>query len=149
MGEDRKYRHRGYMDSSSESPKGRRGDAGPSRSDSPGGPRGRSAGIDKDLVLTCKGCGRKLPPMETIRAEAACPYCGASLHACRQCVRFDPGARWECSANARIPARIADKSASNDCPAYEPVATFDLTGSKPQGTADEARNAFDALFRKK
>jgi hypothetical protein len=145
---DRKYRHRGYMDSGGEEPSRRRGagEGAPPRLE--GAPRGRSAGLDKDLAVSCKRCGQNVRGIEEITPDSTCPGCGSPLHACLQCKHFDPAARWECSRNAGIPARVADKKAANSCELFSAAASFDLTGRRPEASAGDARKAFDALFKK-
>jgi hypothetical protein len=118
------------------------------RSSAEGAPRGRSAGTEKDLAVVCKKCGNQVRDFGEIKRDSACPRCGQALHSCLQCSFFDSAARWECSQHARIPARIAAKSAANDCPVYAPAASFDLTGRKASDSPSDARKAFDALFKK-
>lgn len=139
---DRKYRHRGYQDSSDEPrPRGPRPDAG-GRTE---GPRGRGAEVDKAVVFACKSCGEKRRDLEDIRFDSVCA-CGADIHACAQCAHFDTSARFECLQP--IPARILSKKKRNECPLFEPARSFDLTGPKPTATPDDARAAFERLFRK-
>lgn len=139
---DRKYRHRGYQDSSEEiRPRGPRPD---SRTE--GAPRGRGADVDKAVVFACKACGEKRRDFEEIRFDSTCGRCGADLHACAQCAHFDTSARFECTQP--IPARILSKKKRNECPLFSPALSFDLTGPKASGTPDDARAAFDRLFRK-
>ncbi len=148
MSDDRKYRHRGYMDSDRSEPRGsgrRAEEEGPASS--PGAPRGRSAGLDKELALACKSCGRKVRGFEEIRPDDVCPHCGAGLHSCRQCRHFDTASRWECAKNAELPARVASKTAKNTCLLYSPELSFDMTGSKAAST-DDARKGFENLFKK-
>jgi len=136
------------MDSGAEPSRGRgHRDEGAARK-SEGAPRGRSAGMDKDLVIQCKKCGNKVPGFDKVASQTACPKCGSALHACAQCRHFDPGVRWECTQNAKIPARVTVKTAPNDCPVFEPLASFDLTGTKAADSPADARRAFDALFKK-
>ena len=120
----------------------------PDRSASPGAPRGRSAGIEKDLAVVCKKCGNPVQGLGEIESDSACARCGQALHSCLQCSFFDSSARWECSANARIPARVAAKGARNECPAFSPAASFDLTGRKAADSPSDAKKAFEALFKK-
>jgi predicted RNA-binding Zn-ribbon protein involved in translation (DUF1610 family) len=146
MGEDRKYRHRGYQDSSSEPSIRRPSGPRPDRDD--GAPRGRGIDQDKAVVFRCKHCGEKVIDVDAIAMEANCRKCGAALHACSQCAFFDTSARFECSKP--IPMRIVSKKAANDCPFFSPAKTFDLTGTRGVvATPDDARSAFDALFNKK
>ena len=148
MSDDRKYRHRGYMDSGASAPRGPRGRADDAPPRTEGAPRGRSAGFDKDLVVQCKKCGHRIPGLEEIAPGALCPKCQGALHACVQCRHFDSSARWECARNAEIPARVAVKTADNACPQFSPLAGFDLTGARAAETPGDARRAFDALFKK-
>jgi DNA-directed RNA polymerase subunit RPC12/RpoP len=143
VSDDRKYRHRGYQDSGSES--GGRRPSGP-RPDRPEGPRGRGVDQDKAVVFRCKHCGEKVLDLDAIGTASRCRKCGEALHACSQCANFDTSARFECSKP--IPARIPSKKAANECTFYSPAKTFDLTGSRGTATPDDARAAFDALFKK-
>jgi hypothetical protein len=120
----------------------------PRRSSTIGAPRGRTAGIDKNLVAACKHCGRQIREIDEITTASVCSQCGQPLHSCRQCRSFDSSARWECSENARIPARVPEKTAPNSCPVFSPSASFDLTGPKASDSPADARKAFDALFKK-
>ena len=142
MGEDRKYRHRGYQDS--EPPARRPSGPRPPRED--GAPRGRGIDQAKAVVFRCKHCGERVIDLEEIGFEAVCRKCGESLHACSQCTYFDTSARFECAQP--IPERIVSKKAKNTCTFFAPAKTFDLTGSRGAETPDDARAAFDALFRK-
>lgn len=141
---DRKYRHRGYQDSSDEvRPRGPRPGA-PGRTE--GAPRGRGVDLDKAVVFSCKACGEKRRDPEEIRFDSTCPKCGADLHACGQCSYFDASARLECTQP--IPERIPSKKARNTCPFYSPARSFDLTGTRATETPDDARAAFERLFKK-
>lgn len=140
---DRKYRHRGYQDSG-ETPSRRGGDARPPRTE--GAPRGRGADVEKAVVFACKSCGEKQRDFEELRPDSTCGKCGADLHACAQCTYFDTSARFECTQP--IPARIPAKKLRNTCTFYSPAKTFDLTGSRAAETPQDARAAFDRLFKK-
>jgi hypothetical protein len=138
---DRKYRHRGYQDSSYVvGPRGRRREGR-----TVGAPRGRGADVDRAFVFACKSCGEKRRDFEELRFDSTCG-CGADLHACSQCAHFDTSARFECAQP--IAARILSKKKRNECPLFAPARSFDLTGSKATPTPDDARAAFDRLFRK-
>jgi hypothetical protein len=141
---ERRYRHRGYMDTSDEPrPRGPRSDA-PGRTE--GAPRGRGADQDKAVVFACKSCGEKRRDLEDVRFDSTCARCGADLHACAQCAHFDTSARFECTQP--IPERIPSKKARNTCPLYAPAKSFDLTGTRAVETPDDARAAFERLFKK-
>ena len=140
---DRKYRHRGYMDSGGES-SGRSAPRPPRAED--GAPRGRGIDVNKAVVFACRGCGEKRRDLEEIRPDTLCGKCGAPLHACRQCAYFDTSARFECGQP--ILQRITSKTAANACTFFSPARAFDLTGSRAVETPDDARTAFDNLFKK-
>jgi hypothetical protein len=145
---DRKYGHRGYMDSDrGERESGPRRPSGP-RPDRPEGPRGRGADQNKPLVFQCKACGERLRDLTTLTPDTKCAKCGADLHACAQCSNFDTSARWECSRWKEIPARVPNKKLRNECPLFAPAKSFDLTGTRAAETPDTSRAAFDALFKK-
>ena len=149
MADDRKYRHRGYMDTG-ESREPRKG-GGPSEREHRselGAPRGRSAGFDKELVIACKKCGDTIRRTDPIGAEDSCPKCGSPLHRCLQCKFFDPSLRFECSENMKLKERIADKNAANECRWFAAAASFDMTGRKAADSPATARAAFEALFKK-
>ncbi|HXM76458.1 MAG TPA: hypothetical protein VN971_06775 [Thermoanaerobaculia bacterium] len=147
---DRKYGHRGYMESdrgSSGSGSGTKRPSGP-RPDRPEGPRGRGADQNKAFVFACRGCGEKRRDITDLRADSTCAKCGADLHSCVQCSNFDPASRWECALWKEIPARIPAKKLRNECPLFTPARSFDLTGTRATETPDTSRAAFDALFKK-
>ncbi len=141
---DRKYRHRGYMDSSEEA-RGRKAGA-PRPPSTEGAPRGRGADQEKAVVLACRSCGEKRRDPEEVRFESTCSRCGADFHACSQCAHFDTSARFECTQPIR--ERIASKKQRNTCSFYAPARSFDLTGSRAAETPDDARSAFERLFKK-
>ena len=113
---------------------------------SEGAPRGRGVDQDKAVVFACKACGEKRRDLEELGFDSKCARCGADLHACAQCAHFDTSARFECTQP--IPERIPSKKARNTCPLFSPAKSFDLTGSRAVETPEDARAAFDRLFKK-
>jgi hypothetical protein len=152
---DRKYKHRGYQDSGGyssnsggssqrtpqtprEFPKQRLEDA----------PRGRTAGGFGPDAFKCNKCNQIRHNLGELTHEDVCNGCGADLHTCGNCRFFDTTTLWEC--RAEIPARVTGKHAKNTCALFQPKIVKDLAadkGTKLQ-TPDEARKAFDALFKK-
>lgn len=139
---DRKYRQRGYMDDQRDAkpqrPKGPA--AGPApRGDRPEGPRTPNL-MSARQVVRCSRCGAEIT---SPYADRACTKCGAEVHACAQCVYFDPGARFQCMQP--VPERIAKKDERNSCALWEPRTTIEReTHSAP---TNSARKAFDDLFK--
>jgi hypothetical protein len=145
---DRKYRQRGYQDSGAREPR----PAGPKPAAAPTGePRGRPReprapnmpGFRE--VVRCARCGHELTVAAASGPSGQCGKCGVDLHACAQCVHFDPGSRFECGQ--AIPARVSPKDLRNTCELFEPRVTFERetrsTSSGPPG----AKQAFDDLFK--
>lgn len=153
---DRKYKHRGYQDSggygsssggsSSPRPSGPRPEMPGQRLE--GAPRGRTAGGFGPEAFKCNQCGQLRHSLGDLTTEDTCLKCGADLHTCGNCRNFDTTTLWECREN--IPARVAGKHARNQCTFYQPKIVRDLAADKGKQlqTPDDARKAFDALFKK-
>lgn len=151
---DRKYRHRGYQDSGggfgsnsggSQRPQTPREFPKPRLEDAP---RGRTAGGFGPDAFKCNKCNQIRHNLGELTHEDVCNGCGADLHTCGNCRFFDTTTLWECREN--IPTRVVGKHAKNACTFFQPKIVKDLAadkGSKLQ-TPDEARKAFDALFKK-
>jgi hypothetical protein len=109
----------------------------------------------------CFNCATALPPGTDF--SGTCPKCNADLHCCKQCSHFEPSTRFQCLKP--IPVRIPVKDKANDCSLFTPRVTVARDGtantsSAPPPTpspnagppaprnADDARNAFDKLFKK-
>jgi hypothetical protein len=140
---DRKYRQRGYQDDD------RR------RSDSPAPQKRPPALRDPRLprdprapnmpgfreVFRCARCGHV--EATAVGSASVCGQCGVALHACIQCVSFDPGATFECRQPLR--ARVSPKDAANACTLFAPRVQVEReTGSVAPASA---RKAFDDLFK--
>ncbi|MGH9748909.1 MAG: hypothetical protein ACRD6R_03165 [Candidatus Polarisedimenticolia bacterium] len=151
-----KYRQPGYRDDEYKDQKDRqrRDDRGPR---GPRGPRGMER--EAAVVTRCHQCGHQAPAPESLPTSALCPKCRAAMHCCRNCVHFDPGARFECKQP--IPKRLLSKTAANICDLFRPETVLDATGRRiaaPAGASPGApagkpvspgRAAFEALFKKK
>jgi hypothetical protein len=158
MDSDRKYRQPGYMDSERdvrpfhEGPKPQ----GPRPPVDVTGPRLPRL-VQHVAAARCFNCATALPA--DIVFSGNCPKCGAELHCCKQCSHFEPSTRFQCLKP--IPARIPVKDKRNECGLFAPrvtVAREGTAGSQPPPPVDvgppaptnseDARNAFDKLFRK-
>ena len=153
---DRKYRHRGYQDgggygsstggSQSQRPEGPRPEFPRQRLED--APRGRTAGGFGPDAFKCNKCGQIRHSLGEMTTADVCGNCGADLHTCGNCRSFDATTLWECREN--IPARVVGKQVRNECTFFQPKIVKDLSadkGKQPQ-TPDDARKAFDALFKK-
>lgn len=163
MDNDRKYRQHGYMDSDR--------DSKPFREDRPKlqGPRPpiditgpRLPRLVQHVAASrCFNCSTALPPGTEFTGN--CPKCNAELHCCKQCTHFEPSTRFQCMKP--IPVRIVPKDKANSCNLFAARVTVAREGtsngsanaaSAPPSqagppaprNADDARNAFDRLFKK-
>jgi len=161
MDSDRKYRQNGYMDSDR--------DGKPSREDRPK-PQGPRPPIDITgprlprlvqhvTASRCYNCSTAIPPGTDFNGN--CPKCNAELHCCKQCSHFEPSTRFQCLKP--IPVRIPLKDKNNQCTLFTPRVTVAREGTTSQSApppaslnagppaprnADDARSAFDKLFKK-
>jgi hypothetical protein len=161
MDSDRKYRQNGYMDS---------GESKSFRDDrsKPQGPRPpldvtgpRLPRLVQHVAASrCFNCATTLPPETDLTGN--CPKCNAALHCCKQCSHFEPSTRFQCLKP--IPVRIPVKDKANDCTSFTPRVTVARDGTAGQAAsapspqtnagppaprnADDARSAFDKLFKK-
>ncbi|HUP63497.1 MAG TPA: hypothetical protein VNA69_24135 [Thermoanaerobaculia bacterium] len=113
-----------------------------------GSPRGRTAGGFGPEAFKCNQCGQLRHSLGELTTDEACLKCGADLHTCGNCRFFDTTTTWECREN--IPARVANKHARNECTFFVAKIVKDLSADKGKQlqTPDDARKAFDALFKK-
>jgi len=150
---DRKYRHRGYQDSGGYSDRSSSESKRPFTPQEPrkerleGAPRGRTAGGFGPEVFKCARCGTPHHDFGDISVEATCE-CGTDLHSCINCRHFDTTTLWEC--RAEIKQRVSGKDKRNECPEFAPKLIADLSADKRSRptTANDARKAFDDLFKK-
>ena len=162
MDSDRKYRQNGYMDSGES--KSFRDD----RSKQQQGPRPpldvtgpRLPRLVQHVAASrCFNCATTLPAGTDLTGN--CPKCNAELHCCKQCSHFEPSTRFQCLKP--IPVRIPIKDKANECASFTPRVTVARDGTNgassappPASTsngppaprnADDARSAFDKLFKK-
>jgi hypothetical protein len=151
---DRKYKHRGYQDSGYSSQKPSQPSSGPPRElfrqeRLEGAPRGRTAGGFGPEAFKCNQCGELQNILGDCTPETTCMKCSADLHTCGNCRSFDSTTMWECREN--IPARVVGKQKRNECTFWSPKIVKDLAADKGRGgyqAPDDARKAFDALFKK-
>lgn len=140
---DRKYRQQGYQDSggekqkiSHEKPPARKDTFGPRAIQMPG----------THTVSRCAQCGTVLTMVTEPLGQ--CAKCSFELHSCKQCTHFDPSQRFECLQ--RVPERITKKDARNECKFYSisvRVEKQTSTGSAGPSSPNDARKAFDSLFK--
>jgi hypothetical protein len=145
---DRKYRQRGYQDDDRDRPAKPSGLRPAPEPGAPAGARRISQDGPRSInmpgfreVVRCAQCGAVIE--EDVGFETRCPRCGTELHACSQCVSFDPGSRFECMQP--VTARVAPKNVKNGCTMYAPRTKVERETTTPR--TDDARKAFDDLFK--
>src|ERR1700722_16769745 len=90
---ERKYSHRGYMDSDAPKKKEKRPPENRARQEQIGPRTPRMVGTI--TLARCSNCGVVL--RAGFDPKGRCPQCGFELHCCKQCVYFDTSARFECT----------------------------------------------------
>ena len=139
---EQKYRQRGYMDNDRE--KERRpqsqtkSQSKPKEREGPRSPKMMAFG----QKVKCAACGATVEA--NVGVDAECPKCKASLHTCRMCTYFDPGARFEC--RKPITVKILNKIGRNECELFAARTVVERETSS--GAPTSARQAFANLFKK-
>jgi len=135
---DRKYKQRGYQqDDDREKPR-------------PATPQRTEVRSPKMLafreVTRCSLCGTMGNiDIGGIAIDAQGPKCHSDLHTCKNCVSFDPGARFQC--RKPIPERIPKKDVRNECELFEARRTVERETTTAVAEVKDARSAFDKLFK--
>jgi hypothetical protein len=134
---EKKYKQRGYKDSDEE----RQRPAPQQKNDmrAPKMPAFRE-------VMRCNLCGTQINvEVGGIAVEQQCPKCNSDLHTCKNCICFDPGARFQC--RKPITERIAKKDLRNQCELFEPRKTIERETTAVAAETRDTRSAFDKLFK--
>lgn len=135
---DRKYKQRGYQDDERDN---RPRAAVPQKSDvrSPKMPPFRE-------ITRCNLCGTPVNiEVGGIALDAECPKCHTDLHTCKNCLSFDPGARFQC--RKPITERVAKKDVRNTCELFEPRKVIERETTTATVDTKDPRAAFDKLFK--
>jgi hypothetical protein len=155
MDEDRKYRHRGYMDGYDNGDRSRqeRGPRGPRPPLDITGPR-LPRMVQTVVAARCYNCATALP--SGLDFDGHCPKCSVALHCCKQCGHFEPSQRFQCTKPLK--QRVGSKDKANECEYFETRVTVarDATrgdsspavASPAPHSREDARAAFDNLFKK-
>jgi hypothetical protein len=125
-----------------EEPQKRSGPQAPKR-DNTFGPRPMQMAATR-TVSRCAQCGTVLQAFT--EPVGQCPKCAFELHSCKQCTNFEPASRFECMQP--IPERIPRKDAKNDCKFYSMRVMVEKETSTNAARVDDARKAFENLFKK-
>jgi len=135
---DRKYKQRGYQDENRE----QRPRPSPAKK---GEPRQAKMPAFRE-VTRCNLCGTKVNvEVGGVALDAQCPKCQSDLHTCKNCVSFDPGARFQC--RKPVAERIPKKDQRNQCELFEPRKTVERENTAVPAATKDPRSAFDKLFK--
>jgi hypothetical protein len=141
---ERKYKQRGYMEESGDSD--RRDRSAPRQKPSGIKHFGMRNGGTARSGVRCARCGKTIPTIIEVAMDSTCQNCGADLHTCTNCSFFKSTARWECTKP--ILARIEKKDLRNDCSFFSQAIFVERTFESAETAPQDARKAFDALFKK-
>jgi hypothetical protein len=143
--DERKYKQRGYMEEYKEEPRKDRQQR-PSSKHSGMKRYGMRDGGTARSGIRCARCGKVRSVIaDAVEFSSTCENCSADLHTCTNCAFFKTSARWECSKP--ISARFSPKDTRNDCTFFGPAVFVERT-FEANSTPQDARKAFDALFKK-
>ena len=100
--------------------------------------------------MNCWSCGHRIETVERVGFHAHCERCDRPLHACRNCLFYDPGYNNQCRET--MAERVVEKERSNFCEYFGPAAAGGekrAAAAAPRPPERDARAEFDALFKKK
>ena len=142
---DRKYKQHGYMEDSSKDEPRKDRQQRPAKQNGMKRYGMRDGGTARSGIR-CARCGKTLTAiLGAVVTDSTCENCGADLHTCTNCSFFNTSSRYECTK--AIPTRISPKDSRNEC-SYFTGAVFVERTFEANATPQDARKAFDALFKK-
>ncbi len=99
----------------------------------------------------CQSCGSELDHKvgDVVGRTETCPGCRADLHACVQCVHYDPKAYNQCKEPQA--ERVDDRVNSNFCEYLKLKTTRPGAPGATAGAdrASQARSKLDSLFKRR
>ena len=138
---DRKYRQRGYKDTAKD--KERLPKQAPAQKGEIRTPRMPAF----KEVTRCALCGTGVNiDLGGVAVDARCTKCNSDLHSCKNCINFDPGARFQC--RKPVTERVVKKDLGNNCELFEPKKTIERETTTAPTDLNDPRAAFDRLFKK-
>ena len=95
--------------------------------------------------MICHHCQNEIVIKGRLSRTADCSVCGSDVHCCLNCVNYDPAAHNRC----REPQAewVSDREKANFCDYFTPNI-LTARGKGKSGPLEEARIAFDNLFKK-
>jgi hypothetical protein len=95
--------------------------------------------------MLCYHCGTEVKVGRVVYRTDDCPNCSSDVHCCLNCSNYDTAAHNRCrEPNAEW---VADREKANFCDFFMPnkLTAAPVRTSAPK---DDARKAFDSLFKK-
>ena len=93
-------------------------------------------------MKNCAHCQKEIPEGEPAGRQAQCPFCGADLHICLNCVFYEPGIYNDCRESQA--ERVVEKSRSNFCDYFQ----YRTGAAKPGRRPADLQEKLGALFKK-
>lgn len=95
--------------------------------------------------MICHHCKNEIVIKDRIARTDECPSCNGDIHCCLNCVNYDTSAHNRC----REPQAewVTDRERANFCDYFKPNNLMAKDKGK-SGPLDDARNAFENLFKK-
>ena len=134
----RKYQQKGYQDSNGERRTRRPASGDPAV-------KGRVETRFR-RTIRCSECSASVQFIDQLKITETCRNCQADLHTCRNCKYFDPGAANQCMQP--VTKRVDGKNTRNMCELFSPkILVENAVEEKPESKTNDARKAFDDLFK--
>jgi hypothetical protein len=95
--------------------------------------------------MICHLCKSEIVIKDRISRTAECPSCNADIHCCLNCVNYDTSAHNRCRESQA--EWVTDRERANFCDYFKPNSLAAKAKGK-SGPPDDARNAFENLFKK-
>jgi len=93
---------------------------------------------------SCHACKRTLEIGKSIGRRDECPFCGADLHSCLNCLFYDGMAPKKCKEP--VAERVSEKAKANFCNYFVYAKSRDAGSSDT--AVEQTRKALDELFNK-
>jgi len=95
------------------------------------------------LMRNCHACKKELSGALKVGRRDACPFCGADLRCCLNCLFYDPAVSKQCRET--VAELVKEKEKANFCDYF---AFVEDRIAAPDAGGAQARKALDDLFKK-
>ncbi|HPC85586.1 MAG TPA: hypothetical protein P5238_01005 [Smithellaceae bacterium] len=91
-------------------------------------------------MKNCSRCQKEIPGDTPTGRQAQCPFCGADLHVCLNCIFYERGIYNDCRESQA--ERVLEKSRSNFCDYFQYRNGAVNPGKRPAGLQEKLSNLF-------